>query len=165
MMALFLSANLISVKSVTLLESAYTTQENLLTKLSSKWVLFCSKYVPKPLLLFTSEYFYALKKPTVRKHLRNELGRIDSKYYYKILFGPLSFNGEKYLGKIKVLVLLLVGKENPTTHPQNKQMNEALPFSKLIMLDGVGHLLQWEKPEEVNKILLNHLSPGNSMGD
>jgi pimeloyl-ACP methyl ester carboxylesterase len=73
--------------------------------------------------------------------------------------GALSvFNVKKRLGEIKCPVLVITGKEDRMMPPVNsKLLAEAIPGARLYMVEGAGHSFFLEKPEEVNRIIMDFL--------
>ena len=62
------------------------------------------------------------------------------------------------LGAIGVPVLVACGAEDVLTPPEcSREIAQAVPGAVLEVLPGCGHLLTWEQPEAVNRLLLQWL--------
>ncbi|MFH1350418.1 MAG: alpha/beta fold hydrolase [Pseudomonadota bacterium] len=75
-------------------------------------------------------------------------------------FGALSvFNVKKRLGEIRCPVLVITGSEDRMMPPENsKLLAEAITGAELHMVDGAGHTFFFERPLEVNKVLMDFFS-------
>jgi len=86
----------------------------------------------------------------------------DNRQYIESLPGYV-FQYEKYfrdydatsiLPKISCPALIIVGREDKVTPvEQSQQIHKLIPNSKLIIIDDAGHLVLYEKPNELNKII------------
>lgn len=64
------------------------------------------------------------------------------------------------LGRIDVPTLVVWGRENPFGEvPEATRMHEAIPGSRLVLLEHCGHWPQHEQPERYNAISLEFLRP------
>lgn len=75
-------------------------------------------------------------------------------------FGALSvFNVKKRLGEITCPILVITGGEDRMMPPENsKLLAEGISGAELSILDGAGHSFTFERPDEVNKVLLDFLT-------
>jgi pimeloyl-ACP methyl ester carboxylesterase len=63
------------------------------------------------------------------------------------------------LRRVRCPVLLVCGDADALTPPESSQeIAAAVPQSELHLLPQCGHLLTWERPDEVNAVLLNWLA-------
>jgi pimeloyl-ACP methyl ester carboxylesterase len=63
------------------------------------------------------------------------------------------------LDKLSVRTLLLAGDQDPLAPPELMQLlHSHLPQSSLIVLPQAGHALQWEYPDEWNRLVLDFLT-------
>lgn len=62
------------------------------------------------------------------------------------------------LSEIKAPTLILVGKKDLKYFlDQASHMAQNIPNSRLVVIPGVGHMLNMEAPDEVNNLILDHL--------
>ncbi len=86
----------------------------------------------------------------------------DNREYLETL-PPLVYRYSKYivhydttgdLGKIKAPTLVVVGEHDKVTTPkENVEIAKLIPNSKVVVIKNAGHLVLYEKPEELNKII------------
>ncbi len=71
--------------------------------------------------------------------------------------GALSvFNVKRRLGEISCPVLVITGSEDRMMPPENsKLLAEGIPGARLHMVEAAGHDFFHEKPEEVNRVLID----------
>jgi 3-oxoadipate enol-lactonase len=63
------------------------------------------------------------------------------------------------LKKLDIPALIVVGEEDALTPPvHSRQMNEAAPGSKLVVIPKVGHMSNLEDPDAFNRALLDFLA-------
>jgi len=74
--------------------------------------------------------------------------------------GALSvFNVKKRLGEIRCPVLVITGAEDRMMPPENSRLlAEGIEGAELYMVDDAGHSFFFEKPDEVNGVLIDFLS-------
>jgi pimeloyl-ACP methyl ester carboxylesterase len=74
--------------------------------------------------------------------------------------GALSvFNVKRRLGEIRCPVLVITGTEDRMVPPGNSNLlAEGISGAELYMVEGAGHSFFFERPEEVNRILIDFLS-------
>ncbi len=64
------------------------------------------------------------------------------------------------LHEIQKPTLILWGEEDRVFPPEvGRGLQAAIPGSKLVVIPKAGHIPQWERPDEVNKILVEYLQP------
>jgi pimeloyl-ACP methyl ester carboxylesterase len=60
------------------------------------------------------------------------------------------------LGQVSMPVLVCVGRDDIITHVEmSRRLHASIPQSRLALIDGCGHGLLWEKPDEVNQLALD----------
>jgi len=65
------------------------------------------------------------------------------------------FNVKKRLGEIRCPVLVITGMEDRMMPPENSRLlAEGIPKARLYMVEGAGHSFFLEKPDEVNRVLV-----------
>jgi pimeloyl-ACP methyl ester carboxylesterase len=71
--------------------------------------------------------------------------------------GALSaFNVKKRLGEIRCPVLAITGSEDRMVPPENTRLlAEGIPGAEHYVVEGAGHGFFFEKPEEVNRVLID----------
>jgi pimeloyl-ACP methyl ester carboxylesterase len=74
--------------------------------------------------------------------------------------GALSvFNVKKRLGEIRCPVLVITGAEDRMMPAENSRLlAEGIGGAEQYMVDGAGHSFFLEKPDEVNRVLIDFLS-------
>jgi len=74
--------------------------------------------------------------------------------------GALSvFNVKRRLGEIRSPVLVITGSEDRMMPPDNsKLLAEGIPGAQLYIVEGAGHSFFFEKPDEVNRVLIDFFS-------
>ncbi len=82
--------------------------------------------------------------------------------------GALSiFNVKRRLGEIRCPVLAITGSEDRMMPPGNsKLLAEGIPGAEIYIVEGAGHSFFFEKPDEVNRVLIDFFSsayPGHSL--
>lgn len=74
--------------------------------------------------------------------------------------GALSvFNVKRRLGEIRSPVLVITGSEDRMMPPDNSRLlAEGIPGAELYIVEGAGHSFFFEKPDEVNRVLIDFFS-------
>jgi len=74
--------------------------------------------------------------------------------------GALSvFNAKRRLGEIRSPVLVITGSEDCMMPPDNSRLlAEGIPGAELYIVEGAGHSFFFEKPDEVNRVLIDFFS-------
>ncbi len=63
-------------------------------------------------------------------------------------------NAEEILKKVKCPTLILVGRDDRVTPPEeSKRIHELIPHSRLVILENSGHMVLYERPSELNKLI------------
>ena len=68
---------------------------------------------------------------------------------------------EARLGEIGAPALVVVGSEDlDDMHAMSGRIAAELPDARLVTIEGAGHLPSLERPEELNRLLLDFLQDG-----
>lgn len=94
-----------------------------------------------------------------KAYIQKEIGKHanDKQNYLEIWKAVTQFDGYQSLDKIICPTLILVGDLNTQTHGQAKVMHERIAKSKLVHIEQAGHMLNWDHPEQFNKVLLEFI--------
>ena len=66
------------------------------------------------------------------------------------------FNSKRRLGENRRPVLVITGSDDRMMPPENSRLlADAIPGSDLYIVDGAGHSFYQEKPDEVNRVLID----------
>ena len=75
-------------------------------------------------------------------------------YVYRYLKYFADYDATDFLKRIKVPTLIVVGEEDKVTPPEySREIAKLIPNSKLVIVKNAGHLILYEKHEELNKII------------
>jgi Predicted hydrolases or acyltransferases (alpha/beta hydrolase superfamily) len=109
-------------------------------------------------LAFTPEYFKTHPEE-VDQIVEWRLANPQPPYAWKRQFmAGINFNAADRVHQIGVPTLVVTGSEDRVVSPESsKRLAEKIPNSRLITVEGTGHLLFIEQAEEFNKIVLNFL--------
>ncbi len=109
-------------------------------------------------LAFTPEYFETHAEE-VDRIVGWRLANPQPSYGWKRqLMAGIGFEASDRVSRIKALTLVVTGSEDRVVLPESsKRLAEEIPNSRIVTLEGTGHLLFIEKAEEFNKIVLNFL--------
>ncbi len=75
---------------------------------------------------------------------------------FKYLYNMLDYDASRYCRKLRISgeVAVVVGDEDRVTPPEDAvRIHKLIPGSKLFIIRGAGHMVLYEKPSEVNKVL------------
>ncbi len=62
------------------------------------------------------------------------------------------YDARPWLSEVDVPTLVMVGADDKVTHPSwSEEIHRLLPNSKLVTIKGAGHLVLYERPDEVNR--------------
>ena len=69
------------------------------------------------------------------------------------------YDATEILPKIRCPTLIIVGKDDRITPvEQSEKLHRLIPNSKLVIIDNAGHLILYEKPKEINKLIYEFVS-------
>jgi len=75
-------------------------------------------------------------------------------YVYRYLKYFVNYDAIDLLKKISIPTLIIVGGEDKVTPPEySKKISELIPNSKLVIIKNAGHLVLYEKHDELNKVI------------
>lgn len=64
------------------------------------------------------------------------------------------YNAEKWLSKVKAPALVVVGENDKIAPPQeSEKISRLMPNAELKVIEAAGHMVLYEKPEELNSII------------
>jgi len=109
-------------------------------------------------LAFTSEYFKTHTEE-VDRIVGWRLNNLQPSYAWdRQLMAGMNFDAADRVSRIKAPTLVLTGSDDRVVSSESsKRLAEEIPNSRFITLEGTGHLLFIEQPEEFNKMVLNFL--------
>jgi epoxide hydrolase 4 len=94
-------------------------------------------------------YVEALRQPGAFRAMVN---------YYRASYGPRALRKPPELAKIDLPVLVIWGDADPFIVPEAAQPDPAwVPHARVERLPGAGHFVQLDRPEEVSRLLIDHL--------
>jgi len=83
---------------------------------------------------------------------------VDFDAFIELLKSFMELDIEDKLHLIKAPTLIVTAS-NDRTKPDiySKRMKERIPNSELVVIENAGHIVNWEKPEEYNRIIIDFL--------
>jgi pimeloyl-ACP methyl ester carboxylesterase len=91
--------------------------------------------------------------------LSDNIELFDSSFAYVRLMEPIDPPADGRLGEIKAPTLLVVGeRDHPGIHENVDKLQESIVGAKKVLIMGVGHMIGLEKPDELNRVVLDFLS-------
>ncbi|MGQ4891335.1 MAG: alpha/beta fold hydrolase [Candidatus Njordarchaeia archaeon] len=83
---------------------------------------------------------------------------VDFEAFIELLKSFMELNILDDLHKIRSPTLIITaGRDKTKPDIYSKMMHERIPNSELRIIEGAGHVVNWEKPEEFNKVILEFL--------
>lgn len=93
------------------------------------------------------------------KNGHKEIADTDASIYYADLSACDAFDVMSELPRIEVPVLIICGAEDRLTPVKySTYMKDALPRAELVIIEGAGHMVMLEKPEEVNRAIISFIN-------
>ena len=91
-----------------------------------------------------------------KRYVQTEIGKHaeDAQNYREIWKAVTQFSGFAQLGAIGCKALIMVGGLNKQTHAQARVMKGRIRTSELVLVENAGHMLNWDNPEQFNRVLL-----------
>ena len=87
---------------------------------------------------------------------------VDFEAFIELLKSFMELNILNDLPKIKAPTLIITaGRDRTKPDIYSKMMHKKIANSELKVIEGAGHVVNWEKPEEFNKIVLEFLEKHN----
>lgn len=104
------------------------------------------------------------KRPEIVKHLRGMMASTNPEGAAAALEGmAIRQDQTSFLKQIVVPTLILVGSEDAITPPANSElMHREIAGSRLEIIEGAGHVVNLEKPEEFNASVASFLNSSDS---
>ena len=90
--------------------------------------------------------------PALKKEAFDEMMRCRAEVIYKDFNACDRFNIMDSIASLMVPALIVCGTDDSLTPPKySLYLNEAIPGSRLVLIEDAGHMVMREKPEEVNR--------------
>jgi 3-oxoadipate enol-lactonase len=103
----------------------------------------------------------AERRPEVLEDARRMLLAADPEGYAGCCEAIADHDLRASLGRIEAATLIIAGADDPATPPDHARMMEAgIDGARLVVLDDARHLANIERPDDVNRELLQHLTAG-----
>ncbi len=103
----------------------------------------------------------AERRPEALEAARRMLLAVDPEGYAGCCEAIAGHDARDSLGRIEAPTLIIAGGDDPATPPEHARVIEAaIDGSRLVVLDDARHLANVERPDEVNRELLDHLGVG-----
>ncbi len=157
----------VEVKGLVLIGSlpkwVVTLSDKLIEKLPS---LFWRKLLFTKNPLTVSLYKKMFFSPTTPEEVFHEFMEDNEEYisnlpvhvhrYFKYF---KHYNASSWLKEIRTPTLIVVGEHDRVTPPEwSKQIHQQIPGSEIKIIKGAGHLVLYEKPQELNEIIDEYLN-------
>ncbi len=106
----------------------------------------------------------AERDPALMALLRKEVEAVDAESYAQCCEAIAAMDLRPDLARIGSPTLAVGGAEDPATPIEHQQaIVDAVPGSRLAVIDGAAHVPTYERPGEVARLLLDHLGEGGSL--
>lgn len=93
-----------------------------------------------------------------RKMIVDQINATDPEIYKRSILKITMLNLDKYLKKIVTPCLLITGKEDTTILPDSQvRLAKRIPYSRQVFIEGAGHAVIVQKPEQVNQAILEFI--------
>ena len=103
----------------------------------------------------------AERRPEVLEDARRMLRAADPEGYAGCCEAIADHDLRASLGRIEAATLIIAGADDPATPPDHARLMEAgIDGARLVVLDDARHLANIERPDDVNRELLQHLTAG-----
>ncbi|MEM1584192.1 MAG: alpha/beta hydrolase [Nitrososphaerota archaeon] len=102
--------------------------------------------------------FSSSTDPEIIRWAIEDLTKNRRRDYINIVKTLAKYDASDKLHMIKVPMLIIVGDKDERTPPEfAKKIHEKVPHSKLIIIEGYGHYMLIERPDIVNKEIIDFL--------
>jgi len=92
--------------------------------------------------------------PSMKRVDFNETMKCSADVIFRDFNACNRFNIMDLVNKITAPTLIICGTDDALTPPKYSQyLNKEIKGSQLILIEDAGHMVMWEKPEEVNKAI------------
>ena len=116
-----------------------------------------SSIIDAGLQRFLSDNFRKTGSPKIN-FLKEMMNSCDVPGYVGCCAAVRDLNLSAHLEKIKIPTLIIAGEFDPSTPVSHSEIiKKEIEESRLIIIDGVAHLSNIEKPKEFNKNVLDFL--------
>ena len=101
--------------------------------------------------------FYTTDENLINEYLKTRIGAVrDAAGYLNACNAMLNLSEKPLtgeLGAIRCPTLVIAGEHDPYCPPKaSKMISDAIPGAELIVIDGVGHCMQFEASDKLNKL-------------
>jgi 3-oxoadipate enol-lactonase len=108
---------------------------------------------------FTEEFLE--RRPDVDERFRADLLSTPPEGYASCCEAIAAFDLRGRLDSIGAPTLVIAGQDDPATPPElGREIADRVPGARFELLPGARHLASAERPEDVNRLLLEHLGAG-----
>jgi len=140
------------VKKLVLADTSYSVRATRAEALSFNMLLPVIHYTPvaRQARIFSSQLgkYSAGTGAYVYRELSAHAS--DRENYRAIWRAVTNFDGYDNLKEIRCPTLILVAGLNSPTHRQANVMRTLIPDSRLVTIDGAGHMLNWDNTQQFN---------------
>ncbi len=160
------------VRSLTLLAPLLRVASRL-EAVSQAWCELAVQTTPGVLATALLPWFFgsatladARRRERMARGLATTLAQVNAESLVRSRAGMLAWSGtrESELGKIGVPTLVVTAGDDLLT-PAGEKVAESIPRARLERIDGAGHAVGLEAPQEINRAILAHLSAASSTSD
>ena len=98
--------------------------------------------------------------PEVKDYILQEIGALaDDPLNMQAIWNAVGkFDSKSRLAQVGAPTLILVGEHFKQTHKQGRNMASLVPEARFRMVEGAGHMLNWDQPEQFNAAVLTFLA-------
>lgn len=108
---------------------------------------------------FVPELVGKLASDAARRHAIAAMSRVPPEAYRSAMQALVTFDQRPSLGEISAPCLLISGEDDTSAPPRvMERMAQKIPGAELVLVPGMGHLGNIEKPETYNEILAGFLN-------
>lgn len=88
--------------------------------------------------------------PEMRSLFVRRLREVDAETFYGDLAACQAFDARQYAGDLEIPTLIVAGDQDKMVPPAlSRALHKRMPNSRLEILAGAGHMIQWERTEQL----------------
>lgn len=92
--------------------------------------------------------------PSMKHEDFDETMKCSAEVIYKDFVACDHFNIMDSINRIAIPTLIICGTDDALTPPKySRYLNKEIKGSRLVLIEDAGHMVMWEKPEEVNRAI------------